>query len=139
MLAAISCGAGVVDPITSAAGTYTLRSANGALPFRFYHVDASGQTTIDITSGTLVLRKEGTFEEVLHYHSTPPAPQVPYDTPVTTDGTFMVDKAVIAFTYTRPGGEAYTWSGSILAGGVTYFDPSFTDVPAGLTAEYTRQ
>jgi hypothetical protein len=139
VLVASACGGdSVVDPRDAVAGNYTLTTANGQLPFRFFHNDAAGQTTVDITSGTLVVAKAGTFREVLQYHVTPPSPEAPYDTPAITDGTFSLDGSNITFTYVPTGGQPYSWGGTVDVGTVTYTDPVFTDIPGGLTAVYSK-
>jgi hypothetical protein len=136
VLVAPACGGdSVVDPVDAVAGNYDLTTANGQLPFRFVHND----TTVDITSGTLALRKGATFQEVLRYHVTPPSPKAPYDTPAITDGTFSLDGSNITFTYVPTGGQPYSWGGTVGVGTVTYTDPIFTDIPGGLTAVYTKQ
>lgn len=141
VLLASACGGDNtgVNPVGSAPGDYVLQTANGQLPFQFSHIDAAGDiTTFDILSGTLVLRTSGTFEEVLQYHVAPPSPQPAFDQPLVTDGTFRVDGAIITFTLALSGGQSYSWGGTIGTGNVTYTDPSFTDIPGGLVAVYTK-
>ena len=135
---------GVVNPYVAIAGSYTLLTANGELPLRFFHTDGTGQLlTVDLVSGTLSLTATGTFHEGLQYHVTPPAPAAPYDAALaTTDGTYTVNGSTITFTYI-PGngpnaGQPYSWSGTLGTGSVTYTDPIFTDITGGLTAVYTK-
>jgi peptidoglycan hydrolase-like protein with peptidoglycan-binding domain len=128
---------GVFDPLAGVAGNYTLASANGQLPLRYFHNDAGGQTTVDITSGTLSLTKTGLFQEILQYHIAPPSPGTPYDAPVQVDGTYRLDGSTITFTYLPINGPPYSWGGSVGTGTVTYTDPAFVDA-GGLTAVYSR-
>jgi hypothetical protein len=96
-----------------------------------------GQTTVEITSGTLSLSKTGTFEEVLQYHVTPPPPDAPYVAPVQVDGTYRLDGSNITFTYLPFNGAPYSFGGTVGVKMVTYTDPGFVDVN-GLTAVYSR-
>lgn len=125
-----------VDPVANVAGDYTLTTANGQLPLRYFHTDATGQTTVDITSGTLRLTRTGAFEEVLQYHITPPS-DAPYDAPATTGGTFTLNGSNITFTQILLVGPPYSWSGTVGMGTVTYTDPAFVDA-GGLTAVYSK-
>jgi hypothetical protein len=127
----------MLDPLADVAGSYTLTSANGQLPLRYFHTDATGQTTVDITSGTLNLAKTGLFEEILQYHITPPSPNAPYDAPVQVNGTYRVDGSAITFTYLPFSGPPYSWGGTVGVGTVTYMDPAFVDA-GGLTAVYSK-
>ena len=137
-LLASSChDPGVFEPLADVAGDYTLTSANGQLPLRYFHSDATGQTTVDITSGTLVLTKTGTFQEILQYHVTPPSPGIPYDAPAQVDGTYRLDGSTITFTYLPATGAPYSWGGTVGAGTVTYTDPAFVDA-GGLRAVYSK-
>ena len=68
---AASCGGGDVGP-PEFLGEYSLHSVNGNLPFRIYHNDTDGQWIFDVVSGTLVLKADNTFKEVLVYQVTPP-------------------------------------------------------------------
>src|SRR6185437_13106548 len=65
LLLTSACGGDTAGPLVTARGTYTLQTINGVLPLRLFHNDASGQTTIDIVSGTLTLNANATFREVL--------------------------------------------------------------------------
>jgi hypothetical protein len=139
VLFASSCrDPGVFDPLGDVPGDYTLTSANGELPLQYFHNDpALGQTTVEITSGTLSLTRTGTFEEILQYHVTPPPPNAPYDAPVQVDGTYRLDGSNITFTYLPSTGSPYSWSGTVGVKMVTYHDPAFVDA-GGLTAVYSR-
>jgi len=139
ILTVSACNNDSVSPLAGIAGTYILQSANGQLPLRFTHTDAtSGQTTtIDIISGTLSIGTNGTFAEVLQYHVTPPSGAA-YDAPVVTNGTFTVDGTTITFTFNPAGGQPYVWTGTIGASEITYTDTAFADVTGGLTAVYTK-
>ena len=140
LLAAACGGDNSVAPIPQvgdAPGDYVLQTLNGQLPLQFTVTDASGETIVDILSGTLVLTASGSFREVLNYHIVPPAPASAYDAPAITDGTYSVNGANITFTF-NPSGSAYTWSGTVATGSITYTDPGFPDVPGGLTAVYTK-
>jgi hypothetical protein len=139
VLFASSCrDPGVFDPLGDVPGDYTLTSANGQLPLRYFHNDpALGQTTVEIRSGTLALSRTGTFEEILQYHVTPPPPDAPYDAPVQVDGTYRLEGSNITFTYLPSNGSAYSWSGTVGVKMVTYTDPAFVDA-GGLTAVYSR-
>ena len=139
VLFASSCrDPGAFDPLGDVPGDYTLTSANGQLPLRYFHNDpALGQTTVEITSGTLSLSRTGTFEEILQYHVTPPPPDAPYDAPVQVDGTYRLEGSTITFTYLPLNGPAYSWGGTVGAKMVTYTDPAFVDA-GGLTAVYSR-
>ena len=136
VLAASSChDNGPFDPLADVVGDYTLTTANGQLPFRYFHTDASGQTTVDIVSGTLRLNRSGSFQEVLQYHVIPPS-GAPSDPTQTTTGTFIVEGANITFIQPSQTGS-YSWGGTIGDGTITYFDPAFVDA-SGLTAVYSR-
>ena len=136
VLLASSCrDPGPFDPLAKVAGSYTLASANGQLPLRYFHTDMNGQTTVDLTSGTLVLTNRGTFEEIIQYHLTP-ATGAPYDLPAQVDGTYRLDKSNITFTYLSTNGP-YSWTGVVGEGTVTYHDPAFVDA-GGLDAVYTK-
>lgn len=140
VLLASACGGDSIDApsVGDAPGNYELQTVNGQLPFQFSHTDASGVTTVDILSGTLVLTTTGTFEEVLNYHVVPPSPQTAYDAPAITAGTFSVNGGNITFTYHPPNAPVYSWGGTVSTGSLTYIDPNFQDVPGGLTAVYTK-
>jgi hypothetical protein len=138
ILIASACGSDSgVNPLADIAGNYVLQSANGQLPLRFFHTDNSGQTTIDIMSGTLSLGTNRTFEEVLQYHVAPPIDPA-YDAPVITNGTFTVDGTTITFTFHPAGGQAYVWTGTVGVSEITYTDPAFADITGGLTAVYAK-
>ena len=140
VLFASSCrDPGAFDPLGDVPGDYTLTSANGQLPLRYFHNDpATGQTTtVEITSGTLALSRTGTFQEILQYHLTPPPPDPPYDAPATVEGTYRLDGSNITFTYLPFTGPAYSWGGTVGVKTVTYNDPAFVDA-GGLTAVYSR-
>ncbi len=139
ILIASACNSDSTSPFANVAGNYVLQSANGQLPLRFTHTDAtSGQTTtIDIMSGTLSIGTNGTFEEVLQYHVTPPSAAA-YDAPVVTSGTFTIDGTTITFTFHPAAGQPYVWTGTIGASEITYTDTAFADVTGGLTAVYTK-
>jgi hypothetical protein len=139
VLFASSCrDPGVFDPLGDVPGDYTLTSANGQLPLRYFHNDPqAGQTTVEITSGTLSLSRTGTFQEILQYHVTPPPPDAPYDAPVQVDGTYRLDGSNLTFTYLPFNGSPYSWGGTVGVKTVTYMDPAFVDA-GGLTAVYSR-
>jgi hypothetical protein len=140
VLFASSCrDPGAFDPLGDVPGDYTLTSANGQLPLQYFHTDpATGQTmTVEITSGTLSLSRTGTFQEILHYHVTPPPPGVPHDDSAQVDGTYRLDRSTITFTYLPFNGSPYSWSGTVGVKMVTYTDPGFVDA-GGLTAVYSR-
>jgi hypothetical protein len=139
VLFASSCrDPGVFDPLGDVPGDYILTSANGQLPLRYLHNDpALGQTTVEITSGTLALSRTGTFEEILQYHVTPPPPDAAYDAPVQVDGTYRLEGSNITFTYLPFNGPAYSWGGTVGVKTVTYDDPAFVDA-GGLRAVYSR-
>jgi hypothetical protein len=137
-LMASGCGGGsAVDPVASIAGSYVLQSANGQLPLRFFRTDVTGQTTIDIMSGTLAVGSDRTFVEVLQYHVTPPTAPA-YDAPILTNGTFTLSGSTITFTYHPAGGQPYVWGGTVSASTITYTDAAFADITGGLTAVYTK-
>ena len=77
---------GVVDPYVAIAGYYTLLTANGQLPLRYFHTDPRDRKRRygRSCSGTLSLTTTGTFQEILQYHVTPPPPDLPYDAPLAT-------------------------------------------------------
>lgn len=138
-LLASSCrDPGQFEPLAGVAGSYTLTSANGQLPLRYFHNDLTGQTTIDIISGTLVLSRNGVFQEILQYHVTPPAPAAPQDRSAQIDGTYRLDGTTITFTYLPVTGAPYSWSGTAGTMTVTYTDPAFPDLAGGLTAVYSK-
>ena len=138
-LVALSCrDPGQFEPLAGVAGSYTLTSANGQLPLRYFHTDANGQTTIDITSGTLVLNRNGTFQEILQYHVTPPSPGAPQDRSAEIDGTYRLEGTTLTFTYLPITGAPYSWSGTAGTMSVTYTDPAFPDIAGGLTAVYSK-
>ena len=140
VLFASSCrDPGVFDPLGDVPGDYTLTSANGQLPLRYSHNDpATGlTTTVEITSGTLLLTRTGTFQEILQYHVTPPPPDAPYDKLVQVDGTYRLNGSNITFTYLPFTGSPYSWGGTVGVKMVTYTDPAFVDA-GGLTAVYSR-
>jgi hypothetical protein len=124
----------LVDPLIGVTGDYTLTTANGQLPLRYFHNDADGQTTVDITAGTLRLTRTGAFEETIQYHVIPPS-AAPFDAPATTSGTFRVDGSNI--TFTQISNPPYSWGGTVGVGTVTYTDPAFVDA-GGLTAVYSK-
>jgi hypothetical protein len=135
--AAASCG-GDVGP-ASFLGEYELHSVNGLLPFRILHNDTDGQWIFDVVSGTLVLKADKTFEEVLVYQVTPPpTAQAPFQTETPTDGTYTVEGNTITFTYAPDNRPPYSWRGTINDGTLTYTDPLFTDVEGGVTAVYFK-
>ena len=134
---ASACNGGTTSPLASVAGNYVLQAANGQLPLRFFRTNASGQTTIDITAGTLSMGTNRTFEEVLQFHVAPPSANA-YDAPVVTDGTFTVEGSTITFTFQPPGGQAYVWTGTIGTSSITYTDLTYPDITGGLTAVYTK-
>jgi hypothetical protein len=136
VLAVPSChDNGPFDPLADVVGDYTLTTANGQLPLRYFHTDASGQTTVDIVSGTLRLSRTGSFQEVLQYHVIPPS-GAPSDPSATTSGTFALDGANITFIQLSQTGS-YSWGGIVGDGTITYTDPAFVDA-GGLTAVYSR-
>ncbi len=137
ILMASACNGDSTSPFAAIAGTYVLQSANGQLPLRFTHTDASGTSTIDIVSGTLSIGTNRAFEEVLQYHVTSPTGVVT-DPPVITNGTFTVDGSTITFTFHPSGGQAYVWTGTIGTSEITYTDTAFADITGGLTAVYTK-
>jgi hypothetical protein len=128
---------GVVNPYIAVAGNYTLLTANGQLPLRF-QAGLSGETTVDITSGILMLTATGTFQEVLQYHVTPPPPAIAYDGPSPTSGTYRLDGSNVTFTYIPGNGGPSSWGGTVADGTLTYTDPNFPNITGGLTAVYTK-
>ena len=119
-------------------GNYSLQSVNGSLPYRIYHGDKTGTWLFDVTSGTLALKADNTFSEVMAFHVTPPPPDVPGDTAVTTAGTYAVHGGNITLTSDGPLGTTYSWNGTVAAGSLTYTDPQFSDVPGGIVAVYVK-
>ena len=89
-------------------------------------------------SGTLAIKTDNTFSEVMTFHVTPPPPDVPGDTAVTTAGTYEVHGSAITLTTEGPFAQTYSWNGTVAAGNVTSSDPQFSDVPGGIVAVYVK-
>jgi hypothetical protein len=111
-LALAACGGGddATGPSTieSAAGVYPLRSYNGGtLPLVVGQ--SATQGTLELTSGHVTLKGDGTFVEAISYKFTPPGVGAVVEVDSSTsNGRYAVQATQILFTF--PDGEQVTAS-----------------------------
>ena len=126
LLPLAACGDdGPTDPTQSAVGTYTLVQVNGSpLPALLGQFP---EGRIDVLSGTLTLRNDKSYTEMVNVRFTPTTGVV-QTIPVTENGTFTVTGSTVQFNTSD--GETYsgTLSGKFLEYNVD-----------GLTARYEKQ
>ena len=122
LIFAAGCGDGStepVDPRAAAAGTYTLASYNSASLPALYFQNSAGR--IDVISGSMVLRADGSFTETINLRTTYTSGAAPGNTPIVENGTFAVTGTQITFTL-PPSGSAggFSWTGAISGNVVSY-------------------
>ena len=109
-LAACGGGGDTTEPTpTPVAGTYPLRSYNGAtLPIVV--AQNATQGTLEITTGYVALRDDGSFNESMTFRLTPPGPGSPAATvdSLTSRGRYTTNAARAQITFTFPDGEVVT-------------------------------
>ena len=106
-----ACGDEGTGPDDGINGTYTLRSIDlTALPFT---IQNNSRQRVEVTGGEIVLRRDGTFTDELHYSVTPTGGAAAPESDV-LNGTFTRALEILTFT---PAGEPDGYSVTILEDG----------------------
>ena len=113
------------DPTQSAVGTYTLVQVNGS-PLPAY-LGQSPQGRADVLSGTLTLRNDKSYTEMVNVQVTPLIGAV-HTVPVNENGTFTITGRTVQFMPDTGGTYSGTLTGTTLESNAK-----------GLTARYEKQ
>ena len=126
LLPLTACGDdGPTDPTQSAVGTYTLVQVNGSPVPALLGQFEEGR--VDVLSGTLTLRNDKSYTEMVNLRFTPTTGVV-QTIPVNEDGTFTVTGSTVQFKTS----DGDTYSGT-LSGNTLEYNVD------GLTATYRKQ
>lgn len=122
VLLASACGDGGSEPeneFARVAGSYALTQVNaGSLPALVYE---DPTIRIDITSGNMTLRNDGSFTETLAARATFTDGSPPENESFVTNGTYSIVGSQVTWSVPASGGEpGVSWTGAVANGVVTY-------------------
>jgi hypothetical protein len=120
-LAACSGDDGTEPTEDGVEGTYALLTVNGnTLPFLLQETTAQ---KVELISGSIVLRANGTFDDVLNYRITPTGGAAAAEVDLIT-GTFLKSASILMFSPSEGQGGGYEVS--IVTGGLSTRINTFT-------------
>jgi hypothetical protein len=111
-------GPNVEDPYAAAAGTFTLTTANGQLPYVFFQ-NSAGRA--EIYGGSMVLRQDRSYTETLNARAVFNTGAPPTNSNNVESGTYTIVGSQVTWTVPPSGADAgFSYTGALSGRTLTY-------------------